>query len=66
MGYSKACRYTGLYFKETKMSKLWRITGYRPLSGRIAKSKGINREMLPGDAPSPLLVALLNRVSKGE
>ena len=48
------------------MSKLWRITGYRPLSGRIAKSKGINREMLPGPTTSPLLVALLNRVGKGE
>jgi hypothetical protein len=48
------------------MSKLWRKIGYRALSGRIAKSKGINREMLPGDTPSPLLVALLNRVDKGE
>ena len=48
------------------MSKLWRITGYRPLSGRIAKSKGINREMLPGPTTSPLLVALLDRVGKGE
>jgi len=44
------------------MSKLWKLSrDYRSMSGRIAQSRGVARDQLPGATPSALLVALLAR-----
>jgi hypothetical protein len=39
--------------------KLWRLSGYRNLSGRL---RGTAREQVRIAYPSPLLYALLNRL----
>ena len=43
-------------------TKLWRTYSYRDMSGRIAKSKGVARVQLAPDTPSPLILALINRL----
>jgi hypothetical protein len=43
--------------------KLWRKTGYRNLSGRL---RGSAREQVYVGYPSPLLIALLNRLATKE
>ncbi len=47
------------------MSKFWKQNSFRDMSGRIAKSKGVERVVIPHAQPSPLLVSLLNRVTSG-